>query len=154
MAFKFIVFLFIILLPLNSVYASNFDKAEELLGKYVELFNALDSAVVDLYSDNAVITQVRTGRFANTVHVPINRYKEIFRHALTAARSNSKYPNSTFLDTSYKQEGVNIRINTKRFGVKTQGAERQFSDSLSLLVGPDISGQWRILEELSEFPTE
>ena len=52
---------------------------------------------------------------------------------------------STYSDAAYTVEGKNVRITAKCYSEL-----RKYSTPLSLLVGPDATGKWLILEELTE----
>ncbi len=121
------------------------DKAKALFKQYVALETAYDPAVADLYVENAVIRNKRiypTGQ-VRELTIPAAQYKTLIRTAMPLAKARGDY--STYSETSFTQEGQNVRIRAIRFSVL-----KQYSSPISILIGPDSSGMWAIFEELSE----
>jgi hypothetical protein len=120
-------------------------KAKELFQRYVELEHNFDPAQADLYSDKAVITNKRIMPDGKVVPltVPALRYKKVIRDGMAAARRKGDIANYT--GDTYTLEKGKVRINVVRYL-----ALKKYSSPMSMLVGPDASGKWLILEENSE----
>jgi hypothetical protein len=121
-------------------------KAEALFARYVDLEHAFDPALVDLYADGAHIES----RIIVPDHKPTVRtwsgaqYKDLLRRALQKAKE-TKQDLNFYSAVNYLSAGSRVRIKATRY------AQLQKAVSpVELLVGPDLSGTWRIFEELSE----
>ncbi len=121
------------------------EKAKTLFKRYVDLEHAYDVAVADLYSDEAVIKNKRsypTGQ-VRELSLPAPKYKELIRQAMPLAKARGD--RSTYSDCNYEEVGERVRITCSRYSEL-----KKYSSPLTLLVGPRSSGEWLILEELSE----
>lgn len=138
-------FLFILAVIPGFATADDLGKAKQLFKQYVVLEAAYDPAVADLYADNAVIRNKRTYPTGQVreLTLPAAQYKSLIRTAMPLAKARGDY--STYSETSFTQEDLNVRIRATCFSVL-----KQYSSPISILIGPDASGKWTILEELSE----
>lgn len=121
------------------------DKAKALFKQYIALETAYDPAMADLYVETAVIRNRRiypTGQ-VRELTIPAVQYKSLIRAAMPLAKARGDY--STYSETSFTQEGQNVRIHAIRFSVL-----KQYSSPITILVGPVSSGAWAIFEEISE----
>ena len=119
--------------------------AKELFQKYVALGSKFDPSLADLYSDDALIKNTR--RYPDgqkrTIEIPAAKYKELIRAVMPLAKA--KGDRSRYTSVKYTPEGRNVRITATRYSLL-----KKYSSPLSLLVGADDKGEWRILEEISE----
>jgi hypothetical protein len=120
-------------------------KARAVFERYASLEAAFDPAVADLYSDAAVIKNKRTYPTGQVreLTMPAAQYKALIRESMPLARQRGDY--SVYSETTFSNEGRNIRITATRYSVL-----KKYKSPLSLLIGPSASGDWLILEELSE----
>lgn len=120
-------------------------KARALFRRYVEMEHGFDPAIVDLYSDQAVIQNRRILPSGQVIPltIPTTRYKQVVRDGMSEARRKGYVSNYT--DDTYTREGNRVRIRVTRYFVP-----KQYSSPMSLLVGPDATGRWVIFEQQSE----
>ena len=128
-----------------TLAADSTAKAKELFERYVALEHAFDSAVADLYSDDAKIQNTRTYPTGEkrTLTMPAPDYKKLIKGAMSLAKARGD--TSTYSDIKYIAEGDRVRITCTRFSEL-----KKYSSPLSLLVGADKDGKWLIFEEISE----
>jgi hypothetical protein len=121
-------------------------QAKALFQRYVELEHAFDPAQADLYSDKATIKNKRIMPDGKVVPltVPALRYKKVVRDGMAKARKDGDIANYTG-DTYTLEKGGRVRIRVTRYL-----ALKKYSSPMSMLVGPDETGKWVILEEESE----
>lgn len=120
-------------------------RAKAFFKHYVALEHAFDPAMVNLYSDSAVIKNKRympDGKIV-PMTVPASRFKKALQDYMPKARQIGDV--STYTNDTYTMEGNRVRINVTRYS-----SVEKVSSSVSILVGPDPSGKWLILEEVSE----
>jgi hypothetical protein len=120
--------------------------AEALFNRYVELEHAFDPALVDLYSKDAHIISrvIVAGKEPRSRTWTGTSYKDLLGRALKKAKE-TKQDLNYYSSIVYLSEGSRVRIKALRF------AQMQKAVSpMSLLVGPDSGGTWRIFEERSE----
>lgn len=101
--------------------------------------------MADLYADDALI---RNKRFypdgqVREITIPAPQYKQLLREVMPLAQARND--TSTYSKTTFKLEGMGVRIQAQRFSVM-----KQYTSPISLRVAPDASGRWLIREELSE----
>lgn len=121
--------------PLNA--------AEKLFQRYVELEQEFDPAVVDLYSDDAKITNERLFPDGSTrlLSMPAPAYKQLIRSSLPLARSRGDA--NVYFDIDFQALGDQIQITATRFSEL-----KKYSSPLALRVAKR-SGAWLIVEEHS-----
>ncbi|MBA2303860.1 MAG: hypothetical protein H0W08_14675 [Acidobacteria bacterium] len=124
---------------------SAIDEAKALFARYVEMEQAYDPALADLYSNDAVITNKRTYPTGEVRELtfPAPKYKALIRQAMPLARSRSD--RSTYSKCSYEPEGVHVRIQCARYSEL-----KKFTSPLTLVIGRIKTAGWLILEERSE----
>jgi hypothetical protein len=137
-------FLFM-LLSISISASDNLSAARETFERYKALEAAFDSNIAALYSDNAVIKNKQTYPTGQVreMTVPAPKYKELIRMAMPLARMKGDY--STYTEVTFSAEDHSVRMNSKRFSVL-----KKYTSNFSILFSPDKSGQWQIVEELSE----
>jgi hypothetical protein len=129
----------------SAAEQADMEQAKRLFDRYVSLESAFDAGVADLYADSAFIKNTRRypdGQ-ARTMSMPALTYKTLIRQGMSRAREMGD--SSTYSDVKMKLEGERVRIDATRYSNL-----KQYSSPLSLLVGPDASGNWLIYEEISE----
>jgi len=125
--------------------ASPVDQAKALFARFVQLEQAYDPRVADVYADDAVITNKRTypnGEIRELTFPP-RKYKQLIRQALPVARARGD--RSTYTQCVYEPQGPRVRITCARYSEL-----KKYSSPYTLVVGPSGSGRWQILEEFSE----
>lgn len=130
---------------LNPQSAGPVDQAKDFFARFVELEQAYDITVADLYADDAVIRNKRTYPTGEVreLTLPPAQYKQLIRQAMPLAKSRGD--RSTYSKCGYKAEGANVRITCSRYSEL-----KKYTTPYTLLVGPTRTGKWQILEELSE----
>ena len=132
--------------PIPSLQSTaGVDEAKALFTRFVEMEQAYDIAVADLYTDDAVIRNKRTYPTGEVreLTIPPAQYKQLLRQAMPLAKSRGD--RSTYSKCGYKPEGANVRITCSRYSEL-----KKHTSPYSLLVGPNRAGRWQIREELSE----
>jgi hypothetical protein len=130
---------------LTTTAAGPMDEAKALFESYRTLEARFDPAVADLYADDALISNKRTyptGKIRELT-IPAPKYKDLIRTAMPLAKAKGDY--STYSEITFTEEGAGVRIKAKRFSEL-----KRYYSPISILVRPDSSGRWVILEELSE----
>lgn len=120
-------------------------QAKALLTRYVDLEHAYDPAAADLYSDDAVITNKRTYPTGEVreLSMPATKYKALIRQMTPVAKARGD--RSTYSNCEYEPTAERVRIRCSRYSEL-----KKYTSPLTLVVGPDASGEWRIFEEHSE----
>lgn len=121
-------------------------QAKMLFERFQHLERSFDVRVADFYADEARIVSTRkypSNLPDRTIELSGSQYKSLIRQAMGAARARGDF--STYSDVSYSIEGKRVRIRCLRFSEL-----KQYTSPHSLLVGIGNSGQWLILEEISE----
>lgn len=119
--------------------------ATQLFQRYVALSRAYDAGLIELFDDNAVITNKRIypNGEVREVTLPAAQYKRMLRKALPLARERGD--RSTYSGVRYTREGERVRISALRYSEL-----KKYSSPLVLVVGPAPGGGWLIYEEHSE----
>lgn len=120
-------------------------KARALFERFVQLNEAFDPAIIDLYADTAKISNRRVfpDGTSREMAMPAPSYKALLRRVLPEAKANNDV--DRYSDVRYTLEGDNVRITATRYSVM-----KDYSAPHTLLVGPDSDGTWRVLEESGE----
>ena len=120
--------------------------AEALFSRYVDLEHAFDPALVDLYAPGARIQRrvIVPGRPPRVDNWAGTQYKELLRNGLAKAKKTGQDLNF-YSAVTYLGEGNRVRIKARRFAQL-----ENVVTPVEILVGPDLTGSWRIFEELSE----
>jgi hypothetical protein len=120
--------------------------AEALFSRYVDLEHAFDPALVDLYAPGAHIQRrvIVPGRPPRIDNWAGTQYKELLRNGLAKAKKTGQDLNF-YSAVTYLGEGNRVRIKARRFA-----RLENVVTPVEILVGPDLTGSWRIFEELSE----
>lgn len=129
----------------QAAHADPVTEARALFDRYAALGARFDPAVADLYADDAFI---RNKRFypdgqVREITIPAPQYKQLLREVMPLAQARND--TSTYSKTTFKLEGMGVRIQAQRFSVM-----KQYTSPISLRVTPDASGRWLIREELTE----
>lgn len=121
------------------------DSAKALFARYVNLSQAYDPAITELYADDAVIHArkiYKDGR-VREMDITVSEYKPLIKSSLPIAKDRGD--GSTFDKVSYVQEGAKVRITATRYSIL-----RKNHSPHSMLVAPDPSGKWLIVEETAQ----
>jgi hypothetical protein len=117
-------------------------RSQTFFARFVELAEAFDPAVADLYADEARIVSVR--KYPNgaerTLEMRGVEYKSLIRSIIPLAKA--RRDTNTYIDISYQRQGSRVWIRATRYS-----ALKQYSSPYALLVGPNPSGIWLIYEE-------
>ena len=120
--------------------------AEAFFERYQELLQAFDPEVIDQYSDDARIVNVRRypGDLPDrTLELTGAQYKDLARGAMPMAKERGDV--SRYSELTYSLEGERVRIRATRYSVL-----KDYESPYSALVGPSEKGSWLIFEEHSE----
>lgn len=128
-----------------TAYASPGEKAAAVFEQYQALWYSFDPSVTDLYASNAQITNRRTYPTGQVreIEIPIEQFISLIKAAMPLAESRGD--RSTFSEVAYAVEGENVRVTATRYSEL-----KQYSSPFVLIIGPDASGEWKVLEEHSE----
>jgi hypothetical protein len=120
------------------------EQAKKVFAEYVSKYHSFDPAVAELYSDKALVQNKRTypDGTVRELTLPALQYKQIIRTAMPLAKSRDD--RSQYQDPVFTEEPAGVRISIKRFS-----PSKNYTSPLSLLIGPDDSGKWLVLEEKS-----
>ena len=121
------------------------DRAKALFARYVQLEQAYDPALADLYADNAVISSKRVypnGEVRQQTFPP-QQYKQLIRQAIPLAKARGD--RSTYSRCVYEPQGARVRITCYRYSEL-----KNYTSPYTLVVGAGRAGEWQILEERSE----
>jgi len=121
------------------------EEATAFFRRFVDLEQAYDTRVADLYADDAVIRNKRhypTGEVRDLIF-PAPKYKALIRQAMPLAKSRGD--RSTYSQCTYEPHDSRVRITCARYSEL-----KKFTSPYTLVIGPDRSGAWQIWEELSE----
>ena len=118
--------------------------AKALFQRYMTLSENFDTAVADLYRDDARIIAFRKDRFGGERRLQLSGSRVQIAgpkdHAACAAWRDDR---SRFSEITYTAEGAMIRIRAQRYSLL-----KGYASPYSMLVGSDAQGQWRIHEEV------
>lgn len=119
-------------------------KAKLLFDSYTTLSDNFDPAVADLYADDAVIKMQRKDPSGETREMQMNgiQFKNSLRLAMPVAKARGDV--DVFDAVTYTEEGKNVRIKASRFNKM-----KNYTMPHEIVVGPDASGEWKILEEIA-----
>lgn len=119
-------------------------QARTMFEKFVALSHRYDPSVTAFYRDDARIVAYRTYPFGKERRMTMrgDQYKDAIRALLPLARMRGD--RSEFSDITYSAEGSGVRIRATRHSLL-----KNYQAPHSLLVAPDGSGAWRIVEEIT-----
>ena len=121
------------------------DRAKALFARFVQLEQAYDPALADLYADDAVISSKRVypnGEVKQQTFPP-QQYKQLIRQALPLAKARGD--RSTYSRCVYEPQGARVRITCYRYSEL-----KNYTSPYTLVVGPGRADEWQIFEERSE----
>src|SRR5687767_12144447 len=98
-----------------SQATTSVDQAKALFTRFVEMEQAYDITIADLYADDALIRNKRTypNGEVRELTIPPAQYKQLIRQAMPLAKSRGD--RSTYSKCGYKAEGANVRISCSRY---------------------------------------
>jgi hypothetical protein len=129
----------------SAAFAAPIDEARALFDQYVQLEQAFDPSVSELYAEDALIRNKRTYPTGQVreLSIPAPQYKALIRQAMPLAKARSDA--NSYSKVTFALEGAGVRIHAMRFSHL-----KKYTSPLSMLVAPNEAGQWLIREELSE----
>lgn len=125
------------------------NEAREFIARFETLSHNYDKNLGDLYSDKALIIrhlENKKGELKEKIVIPTHKYKKLLKLVRYFARIQ-KYKNY-YKDLEYKPEGKNIRVN----GIRENNSG--YTSPVSILVGENDNGQWKIMEEITNTTSE
>ncbi len=142
---RLLLLLLLLLVPAEALaLAPRITGARQLWAEYVSREAAFSPSLADLYADDAEIRARRVeGGQPREFRVTGSSYKPLLIAALPVAKARGD--RNRYSEVTFTAEGRSVRIEAKRYGELKKRTTRT-----SLLVGPDASGEWRILEEIDE----
>lgn len=119
--------------------------AEELWAQGLEMERTYDERAMDLYYPDALIQNTRRYPmgYTRTVTVTVSQYRSLLKAMMLLARARGE--RQTYSNVRYAKEARGTRITATRYSEL-----KRYSSPVSLLVAPDSSGVWRVLEDISE----
>lgn len=129
----------------TAIASENEDRAKEIFNQYVSLSDKFDPAVADLYSDEAKIQNKRTypNGATRVMTFEAKKYKALIRTAMPLAKARGD--TNKYTQVSYLEKDSKVTITATRFSNL-----KKYSSPITLVVGADPEGKWRILEETSQ----
>ena len=130
--------------PSNST--AGIDEANRFFDSYVAMERAFDPAISGLYDEFAKIEKTRRNEKGETqtFYVSVPRYKAFLHLKLPYDKRQGNV--SQYSNVSFSAEGDGVRINAEKHSRFAKGS----SSSVSMLVAPNLNGQWRIHEQIIE----
>ncbi|TAE86967.1 MAG: hypothetical protein EAZ71_09690 [Verrucomicrobia bacterium] len=125
--------------------AESIDRAKKLFAEYTTLAKNFDPDLAALYSDKAKIENTRVypdGR-KQALKLDPKEYKSLLRKVMPLAKARGD--TSTYSEVNYLEAAPNVTITANRFSTL-----KKYQSPVTIMVGPDTDGEWRILEEKSE----
>lgn len=132
-------------------YSSNqprLAKGREFFEKYVRLEHDRDLAMLDLFTENAIVIDRRpspNGQITD-LKIPIVAFRPMLRTLYVVAKAASEPP-TVFSQVKHFVEGSGVRIETDCYS-----PTEEFQRHLSMFVRPDADDEWRIEELIVESP--
>lgn len=141
------LFALLVLLFAPGLAAADSDKrlakARVLFEQFVARSDSFDPSVSDFYYDDARIVAYRSSLLGTERRMDLRgaQYKSIIRKIMPAAQIRGD--RSEYFNVTYAPEGSGVRI-----GATRRSLLKGYTAPHSMLVVPDGSGAWRILEEV------
>ena len=143
---KIYVALFLYMLTAGAAIAGEKVKqAKKIFTQYVTLADKFDPAVTELYSNAAKIQNTRIypdGR-RRVMSLDGKKYKVLIRIGMPFSKARGD--TNKYTEVNYVKKDSKVTITATRFSNL-----KKYSSPLTLVVGADTDGKWRILEEISQ----
>lgn len=125
--------------------SENIEKAKKLFTDYTTLAKNFDPGIADLYSDQAKIENTRIYPDGNkrTMKLDPKEYKALLKKVMPIAKARAD--TSIYSEVKYVEAAPNVTITASRFSTL-----KKYSSPVTIVVGPESDGVWRILDETSE----
>ena len=116
--------------------------ARRIFPQFVELGQAFDPVLADLYVDGARIVSIQKSPNGTEriLEMRGTEHKALIRGVMPTAKAHGDA--SSFGDASYWREGLCNRVSATRFS-----ALKKYASLYSLVEGSDVSGRWLTYEE-------
>ncbi|OGI01312.1 MAG: hypothetical protein A2Y25_00950 [Candidatus Melainabacteria bacterium GWF2_37_15] len=118
-------------------------EAQEFIAEFERLSHNYDGKLISMYADNAKIIrnlEHKNGKVEKII-IPTDKYKKFLKFVGFFAKIQG-YKNY-YKNLDYKAEGENVRIT----GIRAN--TNKYTAPVSILVGKNEKGEWRILEEIT-----
>ena len=121
------------------------NQAKKLFQKCVQLSNAFDPAVADLYSDSALIRNTHKYPNGSTRVMTLTgkQWKALVRQVMPLAKARND--KDTFSQVTYKRMSGKVKISANRYSLL-----KKYTSPVTMIVMPDSQKKWHIVEEYSE----
>ncbi len=143
---KIHVVLFLSLLTAGTAIAGEKVKqAKKIFSQYVTLAEKFDPAVAELYSNTAKIQNTRIypdGR-RKVMSLDGKKYKVLIRIGMPLSKARGD--TNKYTEVNYVKKDSKVTITATRYSNL-----KKYSSPLTLVVGADTDGKWRILQEISQ----
>ena len=128
-----------------SPLPAQYEQAAKVFETYQALEVQFDPAIAALYAHDAHIQITRRYLFGapRVITLSMDEYRALMETGLPLAKALDD--RNTYSDVHYTSEGTNVRIQATRYSHR-----KDYFSPFSLLVGPNASGTWYILEEIGE----
>jgi ketosteroid isomerase-like protein len=121
-------------------------EAQEFFSNYIELSHSYDTALADLYSDDAVISTYR--RYPHGLERVMRasgvRWKQILRQAMPIARAQND--RSEYEDLTFEQKNNTVKITAQRYSVR----KCYWDPVYYMIVKKQAEGDLKIIRESGE----
>jgi hypothetical protein len=133
-----------VLVTWNALAGPATDEAKKIFDRYVALERNFDPAVADLYSDDAILKNIRRypDGTSRTLTLPASKFKQLVKEAMAAAKKLGD--TNKYSEVTYKEEDGKVRITA------TRSSDLKKTSSPMSLVVTKRGDKWLIVEELSE----
>ena len=126
-----------------SAGGTEIKEAQEFIVEFEKLSHNYDEKLISMYADNAKIIrnlEHKNGKVEKII-IPTDKYKKFLKFVGFFAKIQG-YKNY-YKNLDYKAEGENVRIT----GIRAN--TNKYTAPVSILVGKNEKGEWRILEEIT-----
>ena len=143
---KIHIVLFLSLLTAGTAIAGEKVKqAKKIFSQYVTLAEKFDPTVAELYSNTAKIQNTRIypdGR-RKVMSLDGKKYKVLIRIGMPLSKARGD--TNKYTEVNYVKKDSKVTITATRYSNL-----KKYSSPLTLVVGADTDGKWRILQEISQ----
>ena len=129
----------------TAIACENAERAKKIFNQYTSLAGKFDPAVADLYSNAAKIQNTRIYPDGRRRVMPFDakKYKALIRIAMPLAKTRGD--TNKYTEVKYVEKDSKVIITATRFSNL-----KKYSSPITLVLGADTDGKWRILEEITQ----